>query len=71
MVSPEPNEPQGCILSVGAIERRAVEREGRPAFVSVMNVTLTCDHRVVDGAVGAGWLQAFRGFVENPMTMLI
>jgi len=39
--------------------------------VQVMNVTLSCDHRVVDGAVGAQWLQAFKGYIENPVTMLL
>jgi len=41
------------------------------AVATVMSVTMTCDHRVVDGAVGARWLQAFRGFIEDPVTMLI
>ena len=39
--------------------------------VSVMNVTLSCDHRVVDGAPGAQWLSAFKGYIENPMKMLV
>ncbi len=64
------NEPQGAILSVGAGEKRAVVRGDQLAVATVMTVTLTCDHRVVDGAVGAKWLQAFKGFVEDPVTML-
>ena len=64
------NEPQGCILSVGAGEKRPVVRGDQLAVATVMTVTLTCDHRVVDGATGARWLQAFRGFVEDPVTML-
>ncbi|CAN5232356.1 pyruvate dehydrogenase complex dihydrolipoamide acetyltransferase [soil metagenome] len=64
------NEPQGCILSVGAGEKRPVVKNGELAVATVMTVTLTCDHRVVDGATGAKWLQAFRGFIEDPITLL-
>ena len=64
------NEPQGAILSVGAGEQRPVVRAGQLAVGTVMSVTLTCDHRVVDGAIGARWLQAFKAFVEDPVTML-
>ena len=64
------NEPQGAILSVGVGEKRAVARGDTLAVATVMTCTLTCDHRVVDGAIGARWLQAFRGFVEDPITLL-
>lgn len=64
------NEPQGCILSVGAGSPRPVVKDGRLAIATVMTVTLTCDHRVVDGSVGARWLQAFSTYVEDPVTML-
>ena len=64
------NEPQGAILSVGAGEQRPVVRKGQLAVGTVMSVTLTCDHRVVDGAIGARWLQAFKAYVEDPVTML-
>ena len=64
------NEPQGCILSVGAGEKRPVVRGDQLAIATVMSVTLTCDHRVVDGAVGARFLAAFKGFVEDPVTLL-
>ncbi|WP_374576377.1 pyruvate dehydrogenase complex dihydrolipoamide acetyltransferase [Phenylobacterium sp.] len=64
------NEPQGCILSVGAGEQRPVVRGGQLAVATVMTVTLTCDHRVVDGAVGARWLQAFKTLIEDPITMI-
>ena len=64
------NEPQGCILSVGAGEKRPVVRGDALAIATVMTVTLTCDHRAVDGATGARWLQAFKRFVEDPVTML-
>jgi pyruvate dehydrogenase E2 component (dihydrolipoamide acetyltransferase) len=65
------NPPQGMILSVGAGEERPVVIDGALAKATVMTVTLTCDHRVVDGATGAKWLQAFKEFVEDPMTMLM
>ena len=64
------NQPQGCILSVGVGEKRPVVRGDALAVATVMSVTLTCDHRVVDGAIGARWVQAFKGFVEEPVTML-
>ena len=64
------NEPQGCILSVGAGERRPVVRGDAIVAATVMSVTLTCDHRVVDGAIGARFLSALRGFVEDPVTLL-
>jgi pyruvate dehydrogenase E2 component (dihydrolipoamide acetyltransferase) len=65
------NPPHGCILAVGAGEQRAVVRDGQLAVASVMTCTLSCDHRVVDGAVGAQFLAAFKGFVEDPLTMLL
>ena len=65
------NPPQGMILSVGAGEQRPVVKDGALAIATVMTVTLTCDHRVVDGASGAKWLQAFKTFIEDPMTMLM
>ena len=64
------NEPQGAIMSVGAGEKRPVVRGDSLAVATVMTVTLTCDHRVVDGAVGARFLQAFKPMIENPVTML-
>jgi len=65
------NEPQGCILSVGAGEKRPVVRGDKLEIATVMSVTLTCDHRVVDGATGARWLQAFRALIEEPLTMIV
>ncbi len=64
------NEPQGAIMSVGAGEQRAVVKNGQLAVATVMTVTLTCDHRVVDGAIGAKFLQAFKPLIEDPVTML-
>jgi len=66
------NPPHATILAVGAARRQAVERkDGGVAFASVMTVTLSCDHRVVDGALGAELLAAFKGYIENPVTMLV
>ena len=65
------NPPQGMIMSVGAGEERPVVIDGALAKATVMTVTLTCDHRVVDGATGAKWLQAFKMYVEDPITMLM
>jgi len=66
------NPPHSTILAVGAARRQAIETEaGGVAFASVMSVTLSCDHRVVDGALGAELLAAFRGCVEQPVTMLV
>jgi pyruvate dehydrogenase E2 component (dihydrolipoamide acetyltransferase) len=66
------NPPQATILAVGAARRQAVETaDGGVAFTSVMSVTLSCDHRVVDGALGAELLAAFKRFVERPVTMLV
>ena len=66
------NPPQSTILAVGAARRQAIETEaGGVAFASVMSLTLSCDHRVVDGALGAQLLAAFKGCVEQPVTMLV
>ncbi|HEX2560102.1 2-oxo acid dehydrogenase subunit E2, partial [Phenylobacterium sp.] len=65
------NEPQGAILSVGAGEKRPVVRGDQLAIATVMSVTLTCDHRVVDGATGAKWLAAFKPLIEDPVTMIV
>ncbi|AWN49270.1 pyruvate dehydrogenase complex dihydrolipoamide acetyltransferase [Methylobacterium terrae] len=65
------NPPHGTILAVGAGEARVVARNGAPAVVQAMTVTLSCDHRVVDGALGAELLAAFKGLIESPMGMLV
>jgi pyruvate dehydrogenase E2 component (dihydrolipoamide acetyltransferase) len=66
------NPPHATILAIGAARRQAVEKpDGGVAFASVLAVTLTCDHRVLDGAVGAELLAAFKAFVEMPVTMLV
>ena len=65
------NQPHGAIMSVGAGEQRAVVRDGEIVVRTMMTVTLTCDHRVVDGAVGAEFLGAFKAFIEEPAAMLL
>ncbi|CAA7625454.1 pyruvate dehydrogenase complex dihydrolipoamide acetyltransferase [Magnetospirillum sp. UT-4] len=65
------NPPQGCILAVGAGEQRPVVKDGALAVATVMTCTLSVDHRVVDGAVGAEFLAAFRKLVEDPLSMLL
>ncbi|WP_084421687.1 2-oxo acid dehydrogenase subunit E2 [Henriciella litoralis] len=61
------NPPQGCILSIGAPEKQYVFDDGdEPRIAQVLTPTLTCDHRVVDGATGAQWLQEFKTLVEKP-----
>jgi pyruvate dehydrogenase E2 component (dihydrolipoamide acetyltransferase) len=66
------NPPQATILAVGAARRAPIEAEdGSVKFISLMTVTLSCDHRVVDGALGAELLAAFRMFVEHPVGMMI
>jgi pyruvate dehydrogenase E2 component (dihydrolipoamide acetyltransferase) len=65
------NEPQGMIMSIGAGEKRPVVKNDALAIATMMTVTVTCDHRVVDGALGAAFLKAFRGFLEDPMAMLL
>ncbi len=65
------NQPHGAIMSVGAGEERVVVKDGKMEIATVMTVTLTCDHRVVDGAVGAEFLRAFKSFIEEPAAMLL
>jgi pyruvate dehydrogenase E2 component (dihydrolipoamide acetyltransferase) len=67
------NPPQACILAVGGVEKRVVENEEHGGFAvsKFLTVTLSCDHRVVDGAIGAQWLASFRGYLEDPITLLL
>ena len=66
------NPPHATILAVGATRRAAVETaEGGVKFISQLTVTLSCDHRVVDGALGAELLAAFKNFIEKPVTALV
>ncbi|XP_047315659.1 dihydrolipoyllysine-residue acetyltransferase component 3 of pyruvate dehydrogenase complex, mitochondrial-like [Impatiens glandulifera] len=67
------NPPQAGILAVGSAEKRVIPGSGTEQFkfASFMPITLSCDHRVIDGAIGAEWLKAFKGYIENPETMLL
>jgi pyruvate dehydrogenase E2 component (dihydrolipoamide acetyltransferase) len=65
------NPPQGCILAVGAGEKRPTVINEQIIIATIMTVTLSCDHRVVDGAVGAELLSEFKNFIENPSLMLL
>ncbi len=65
------NPPQACILAVGAGEQRPVVKDGALAVATVMSVTLSVDHRAVDGAIGAEYLGAFKRLIEDPVTMLL
>ncbi len=65
------NPPQGCILAVGAGFETPVVENGQIKIATVMSCTLSCDHRVVDGAVGAEFLQSFKDFIENPAKLFV
>lgn len=65
------NPPQSCILAVGASSKRPVIKNDQITIATIMDVTLSADHRVVDGAVGAKFLAAFKKFIEHPASMLI
>jgi pyruvate dehydrogenase E2 component (dihydrolipoamide acetyltransferase) len=65
------NPPDACILAVGGIKETVVVKDGQFAAAHMMKLTMSCDHRVVDGAVGARLLQTLKTFLENPATMLV
>jgi pyruvate dehydrogenase E2 component (dihydrolipoamide acetyltransferase) len=65
------NPPDACILAVGGIKTTAVVKDGQLVPGNVMKVTLSCDHRVVDGALGAAFLQTLKGLLEDPVRILI
>ena len=65
------NPPQSTILAVGASEERAVVRGGKIEAAHIMSVTLSCDHRAIDGALGAELIGAFRRLIENPVMMMV
>ncbi|GAB0091341.1 Dihydrolipoyllysine-residue acetyltransferase [Sergentomyia squamirostris] len=68
------NPPQSCILATGATEKRLIPDESSDKgfrVVDVMSATLSCDHRLVDGAIGANWLKLFRQYLEDPNSMLL
>lgn len=65
------NPPDACILAVGGIKETVIVKDGQMKIGNIMKVTLSCDHRVVDGAVGSAFLQTFKGLLEDPVRMLI
>ena len=65
------NPPDSCILAVGAIQQVPVVKNGAVVPGNVMKVTLSCDHRVVDGATGAAFLQTLQGLLQEPLRMLV
>jgi pyruvate dehydrogenase E2 component (dihydrolipoamide acetyltransferase) len=65
------NPPQSCIIAVGAGEERAIVKDGKIEIATMMTVTMSCDHRVVDGATGAKFLQTLKQFIEEPASMLL
>ncbi len=65
------NPPQGAILAVGAGEQRPVVKGGQLAVATVMSCTLSVDHRVIDGALGAEWMSAFKAIVEDPLSLML
>ncbi len=65
------NPPHSAILAIGAGEERAIIRNGAVAKATMMTVRLSCDHRVIDGALGAEWLRVFKGLIEDPVTMML
>ena len=65
------NPPDSCILAVGGISKVPVVKDGEIAVGNVMKVTLSCDHRVVDGASGAAFLNTMKGLLEDPISMLV
>lgn len=65
------NPPQGAILAIGAGAQRPVVKDGALSIATVMTCTMSCDHRVVDGATGARFLQAFKTYIDEPLVMLL
>jgi pyruvate dehydrogenase E2 component (dihydrolipoamide acetyltransferase) len=65
------NQPNSAILSVGTIVQKPIVKEGQIIVGNTMKLTLACDHRTVDGATGAAFLQTLKGYIENPVTMLV
>jgi pyruvate dehydrogenase E2 component (dihydrolipoamide acetyltransferase) len=65
------NPPDACILAVGKIAATPVVENGQVVVRNLLKLTLSCDHRVVDGAVGASFLQTLKSYLENPVMMLV
>jgi pyruvate dehydrogenase E2 component (dihydrolipoamide acetyltransferase) len=65
------NPPEGAILAIGAMSPKPVAHDNQVAIRQTMRVTMSCDHRVVDGAVGAQFLQTFKKILENPLYLFV
>jgi pyruvate dehydrogenase E2 component (dihydrolipoamide acetyltransferase) len=65
------NPPDACIMAVGAIMEKPVVKDGQIVPAHLMRVTLSCDHRIVDGALGAAFLQTFKSVLEEPVRLLV
>lgn len=65
------NPPDACIMAVGGIKQTAIVKDGELAIGNIMKVTMSCDHRVVDGAVGSAFLQTFKSLLEDPVRLLV
>lgn len=65
------NPPQSAILAVGAAEKRAVVKDGELGIATMMTCTITADHRVIDGALGAVWLREFKAIIEDPLSLML
>ena len=65
------NPPDSCIMAVGRIKEVVVKKEEGFGVSNIMKITMSCDHRSVDGATGAAFLQTFKKLLENPITMLL
>jgi pyruvate dehydrogenase E2 component (dihydrolipoamide acetyltransferase) len=65
------NPPEGAILAIGAVSPKPVVRDNQIVTRQIMRVTMSCDHRVIDGATGARFLQTFKKFLENPLYLLV
>ncbi len=65
------NQPNSAILSVGTIVQKPVVKNGQIVVGNTMKLTLACDHRTVDGATGSAFLETLKGYIENPVTMLV
>jgi len=65
------NPPEGAILAVGAMTAKPVVRENEIVIRQMMRVTMSCDHRVIDGATGARFLQTFKKILENPLYLIV
>ena len=65
------NQPNGAILSVGAIVKKPVVKDDKIVVGNTLKLTLACDHRVVDGAMGAQFLKTLKDYIENPLKMIL